>query len=72
MQVIAHVYLRVRSGLRVLIHENLVRDMPLEDGFTRPWSGGPYREIVIRGREQIQKAEPLFHAAYHRLNRSAS
>ena len=27
MQVIAHVYLRVRSGLRVLIHEDLVRDI---------------------------------------------
>ena len=72
MQVIAHVYLRVRSGLRVLIHEDLVRDMPLEDGFNHPWTGGPYREIVIRDREQIRKAEPLLHAAYCSLNRSAS
>ena len=72
MQVIAHVYLRVRSGLRVLIHEDLVRDMPLEDGFTRPWAGGPYREIVIRDREQIRRAEPLLHAAYDSLSRSTS
>jgi hypothetical protein len=72
MQVIAHLYLRVRSGLRVLIHQDLVRDMPLEDGFTRPWAGGPYREIVIRDREKIRRAEPLLRAAYQRLNRSAS
>lgn len=72
MQVIAHVYLRVRSGLRVLIHEDLVRDMPLEDGFTHPWAGGPYREIVIRDREQIRNAESLLRVAYHRLSRSAS
>ena len=72
MQVIAHVYLRVRSGLRVLIHEDLVREMPLEDGFIRPWAGGPYREIVIRDREQIRRAEPLLQAAYDRLSRFAS
>ena len=72
MQVIAHVYLRVRSGLRALIHENLVRDMPLEEGFTRPWSGGPYREVIIRNREQIRRAEPLLHAAYQSLSRTAS
>ena len=72
MKVIAHVYLRVRSGLRVLIHEKLMRDMPLEDGFTRPWTGGPYREIDIRDGEHIRRAEPLLHAAYDRLSRSAS
>ena len=72
MHVIAHVNLRVRSGLRVLIHEDLVRDMPLEDGFTRPWTGGPYRELVIRDREQIRRAEPLLHAAYDGLSRSTS
>ena len=71
-QVIAHVYLRVRSGLRVLIHEDLVRGMPLEDGLTRHWAGGPYREIDIRDREQIPRAEPLFHAAYDSLSRSTS
>ncbi len=69
--VIAYVYLRVRSGLRVLIHEKHVRDIPLEDGFTRPNDGGQYREIVIRDREQIRRAEPLLHAAYDSLCRSA-
>ena len=72
MQVIAHVYLRVRSGLRVLIHEKLVRNMPLEDGFTRVWTGGPYREIVILDGEQVRRAEPLLHAAYESLSGSAS
>lgn len=62
--VFAYVYLRVRSGLRVLIHEKHVRDIPLEDDFTRPNDGGQYREIVIRDREQIRRAEPLLHAAY--------
>lgn len=72
MRVIAHVYLRVRSGLRVLIHEDLVCNLPLEDGLNRSWAGGPYREIVIRDREQIRKAEPLLRAAYESLSRSAS
>ena len=71
-QVIAHVNLTVGSGLRVLIHEDLVRGMPLEDGLTRPWPGGPYREIDIRDREHIRRAEPLLHAAYDSLSGSAS
>ena len=70
--VLAYVYLTVRSGLRVLIHEKHVRDIPLEDGFTRPNDGGKYRQIVIRHREQIRRAEPLLHAAYDSLGRSAS
>ena len=70
--VFAYVYLRVRSGLRVLIHEKHVRDIPLEDGFTRPNDGGQYREIVIRDREQIRRAEPLLRAAYDSLSRSTS
>ena len=70
--VIAYVYLRVRSGLRVLIHEKHARGIPLEDGFTRPSDGGLYREIVIRDREQIRRAEPLLHAAYDSLSRSGS
>ena len=68
---LAHVYLTVRTGLRVVILEKLVRDKPLEDGLTRPWPGGPYREIDIRDREQIRRAEPLLHAAYDSLSRSA-
>lgn len=70
--VFAYVYLRVWSGLRVLIHEKHVRDIPLEDGFTRPNDGGQYREIVIRDWEQIRRAEPLLRAAYDRLSRSTS
>ena len=72
IQVIARVYLRARSRLRVFIHEDLVRNMPLADGFTPPWAGGPYREIVIRDREQIRRAEPLLHAVYDSLSRFAS
>ena len=70
--VIAYAYLRVRSGLRVLIHEKHLRDIPLEDGFTRPNDRGKHREIVIRDRDQIQRAEPLLHAAYDRLSTSTS
>ena len=70
--VLAYVYLRVRSGLRVLIHEKHVRDIPLEDGFSRPNDGGQYREIVIRDRGHIRRAEPVLHAAYDSLSRSTS
>ena len=70
--VFAYVYLRVRSGLRVLVHERHVRDIPLEDGFTRPNDGGQYREIVIRDMAQIRRAEPLLNAAYDSLTRSTS
>ena len=62
--VFAYVYVRVRSGLRVLIHEKDMRDIPLEDGFTRPNDRGRYREVVIRDREHIRRAEPLLHVAY--------
>ena len=55
--VFAYVRVSIRSGLRVLIHEKHVRDIPLEDGFTSPNDGGQYREIVIRDREQIRRAE---------------
>ena len=72
IQVIAHVHLRVRSGLRAVIHERLVRDVPLEDGFTRPSFGGLYREIDIRDTEQVRRAEPLLRAAYDRLSRSTA
>ena len=70
--VFAYVYLRVRSGLRVPIHEKHARDVPLEDGFTRPNDGGKCREIVIRNREQIHRAEPLLNAAYASFCRSTS
>ena len=70
--VLAYVYLTVRSGLRVLVHEKHVHHIPLEDGFTRPNDGGKYRQIVIRDWEQIRRSEPLLHAAYDRLSGSAS
>ena len=70
--VLAYVYLTVRTGLRVLLPEKHVRDILLEDGFTRPNDGGKYRQIVIRDREQIRKAEPLLQAACDSLSRSAS
>lgn len=72
VQVIAHVNLTVQSGLRVLILEKLVRHMPLEEGFTHPNDGGKYREIVIRDRAQILRAEPLLRAAYDSLSRSSA
>ena len=69
---IAWVYLRVWSGIRVQLYEKHVPDIPLEDGFTHLIDGDTIREIVIRDREQIRRAEPLLRAAYDRLSRSAS
>ncbi len=54
------------------MHEKHARDVQLEDGFTRPNDGGKYREIVIRNREQIHRAELLLNAAYASLCRSTS
>ena len=68
--VVAYVQLRVRNGIRVLIHENHLHDVPLEDGFTRPCERGRYREITIRDREHIRRAEPLLRAAYDSLSDS--
>ena len=64
--VVAYVHLRVRSGLRVHIHGKHLGAIPLEDGFTRPCHGG-YREITIRDRKHIRRAEPLLRAAYESL-----
>ena len=66
--VVAYVYVRVRSGLRVHIHGKHLSAISLEDGFTRPYSGG-YREIAIRDRKHIQRAEPLLRAAYDDLHK---
>lgn len=72
-RVIASTELYVRwVRLRVLIIEKHLRDIPLEDGFTRRVESGKYREIVIRDREQIRRAEPLLRTAYDRLSRSGS
>ena len=62
--VVAYVQLRVRNGLRVLIHRKHLSDDLLADGFTRACSGGRYREIAIRDGEHIRKAETLLRAAY--------
>ena len=66
--VIAYVRLRIRDGLRVLIYETHVRDIPLEDGFTRLYDRGRMREIIIRDEEHIRKAEPLLRTAYDSLS----
>ena len=68
--VVAYVQLRIRNGLRVLIHEKHLRDISLDDGFARSCYGGRYREITIRDREHIRKAEPLLRAAYDGLSGS--
>ena len=65
--VVAYVYLLVRNGIRIYIYEKHVRDIPIENGFTRPYDGGRFREITIRDKEHIRKAEPLLRAAYDRL-----
>ena len=66
--VVAYVQLRIRNGLRVSIQEKHLRDIPLEDGFTRPCDRGRYREITIRDGEHIRRAEPLLRAAYNSLS----
>ena len=66
--VVAYVRLLVRGGLRVHIHEKHLGRIPLEDGFTRPLPDG-YREIAIRDREHVRRAEPLLRAAYDNLHK---
>ena len=67
--VVAYVHVRVRNGLRVLIHRKHLSDDLLADGFTRACNDGRYREIAIRDREHIRKAEPLLRAAYDGLGK---
>ena len=66
--VIAYVYLRTRTGIRLNIHGKHLRHIPLENGFTRPIDRG-YREVTILDREHIRKAEPLLRAAYDNLSK---
>ena len=66
--VVAYVYLLVRNGIRVYVYEKYMRDIPIENDFTRPYDGGRFREITIRDREHLFKAEPLLRAAYDRLS----
>ena len=67
--VVAYVNLRVRNGLRVLIHRRHLSDDLLADGFTQAYNGGRYRKIAIRDGEHIRKAEPLLRAAYDSLSK---
>lgn len=68
--VIAYVHLRTRDGIRVHVLERHLHGIPLEDGFTRPYDRSVYREIIIRNKEHVQKAEPLLRAAYDSLSGS--
>ena len=68
--VVAYVHLRVRNGLRVLIRRKHLSDDLLADGFTRACNDGRYREIAIRDRKHIRKAEPLLRAAYDSVGKS--
>ncbi len=64
--VVAYIHLRVRSGLCVYIHGKHLSAISLDDDFTRPYNR-VYREITIRDREHIRRAEPLLRAAYDDL-----
>ena len=70
-RVVAYVRMRVLDGLRVRIHgEYLSAVTTLEDDFVRPVNSG-LREIAIRDREHIRRAEPPLRAAYDHLARAA-
>ena len=66
--VVAYVHVRVRSGIRVHIHDKHLGSIPLEDGFTRLKRDGS-REIIIRNREHVRRAAPLLRAAYDSLHK---
>ena len=71
-KVIAYVALLVREvRIRLLIAEKYLRNIPPEDGFSRPYrSDNGYREVLIADREHILKAEPLLRAAHGSLGGS--
>ena len=54
-------------GIRLIVSEKHVRDIPPDASFTRPHDNGKYREFIIRGDEDIRRAEPLVRAAYDSL-----
>ena len=64
--VVAYVHF-VRGGVAVRIHKKHLSD--IEDDFTRLVHKGRYREIAIRDREHIRRAEPLLRAAYDDLHK---
>lgn len=71
-KVIAYVYLRIREvRIRLQIAEKYLRDIPLEDGFSRPSSYNGYREITVRNDADIQRADPLLRAAHDGLSAPA-
>ena len=69
-KVIAYVNLYIREvRIRLVVAEKHVRDIPLEDGLSRPspyYKG--YREITVRSDSDIQKAEPVLRAAHDSLS----
>ena len=68
-KVIAYVNLYIREvRIRLEIAEKHVRDIPLEDGFSRPSPYEGYREITVRNDSDIQKAEPVLRAAHDSLS----
>lgn len=66
-RVVAYVYLRVRTGLRLLISSSLLRGTRLDDDFARPQQNGEYREMAVHNDEDVSRAEPLLRAAYDSL-----
>ena len=58
----------IRCSMGVHIHGKHLSAIPLEDDFTRPINRG-YREIDLRDREHIRRAEPLLRAAYDDLHK---
>ena len=72
-KVIAYVNLYVREvGIRLETAEKRVRDIPLEDGFSRPSPYKGYRQITLRDDADIQRVEPLLRAAHDRLSARAA
>ena len=69
-KVIAYVNLYIREvRIRLVVAEKHVRDIPLEDGISRPspyYKG--YREMTVRSDADIQKAEPVLRAAHDSLS----
>ncbi len=54
--------------IRLIIAEKHLRDIPLEDGFSRPYSAKGYRELTVRDDADIRRAGPLLRAAYDSLS----
>ena len=68
-KVIAYVALSIREvRIRLAIAEKHLRDIPLEDGFSRPSPEKGYREVTIRDDADIQRAKPLLRAAHDSLS----